>query len=328
MQQAYEGKVMEGHNQQLTQELELLRREVTELKTEKAAFETQRKLLENLVAMARSVEKEEVLKHTLQDTLDVSCKLTNAETGSLFLLDSNGVVIESILTQVEAAQEVRTRLIGSVLDKGLAGWVLRHRQLGLITDTEIDDRWLTLPNQPYVVRSALTVPILWGEKLLGILTLLHSQPRHFSNQAAQQMQMTADHIALVLENARLYGKLEESYWSLDKAKQKIEAYSKALDNEMEKGRQIQMNFLPNQIPQLPNWEIAACFYPARQVSGDFYDAFLLPGDYMGLVIADVCDKGVGAALFMALFRSLIRVFSGQTRLGGLSIVANEGGFAV
>lgn len=317
---------MEGHNQQLTQELELLRREVTELKTEKAAFETQRKLLENLVAMARSVEKEEVLKHTLQDTLDVSCKLTNAETGSLFLLDSNAVVIESILTQVEAAQEERTRLIGHVLDKGLAGWVLRHRQLGLITDTEIDERWVTLPNQPYVVRSALTVPILWGEKLLGILTLLHSQPEHFSNQAAQQMQMTADHIALVLENARLYGKLEESYWSLDKAKQKIEAYSKALDNEMEKGRQIQMNFLPNQIPQLPNWEIAACFYPARQVSGDFYDAFLLPGDYMGLVIADVCDKGVGAALFMALFRSLIRVFSGQTRLGGLSIVANEGGF--
>lgn len=316
MQQAEEEKGMGEHNQQLTEELELLRREVAELKSEKAAFETQRKLLENLVAMARSVEEEKVLKCTLQDTLDVSRKLTNAEKGSLFLLDSNGVVIESILTQVEAAEEVRARLIGSVLDKGLAGWVLRHRQLGLITDTEIDERWITLPNQPYVARSALTVPILWGEQLLGILTLLHSQPGHFSDQAAKQMQATADQIALVLENARLYGKLEESYW-------KIEAYSKALDNELEKGREIQMNFLPNEIPQLPNWDIAACFHPARQVSGDFYDAFLLPGDYVGLVIADVCDKGVGAALFMALFRSLIRVFSGQTSLDGLTIVAND-----
>jgi sigma-B regulation protein RsbU (phosphoserine phosphatase) len=326
MQQTYEGKGMEDRNQQLTEELKLLRREVAELKTEKAAFDTQRKLLENLVAMASSVEEEEVLKVILQDTLDVSTKLIDAEKGSLFLLNSNGIVVESILTQIEAAQEVRTRLIGSVLDKGLAGWVLRHRQVGLITDTEIDDRWLTLPNQPYVVRSALAVPIRWGEELLGILTLLHSQPGHFNDQDANQMQVTADQMALVLENARLYGKLEESYWSLDKAKQKIEAYSKALDNELEKGRQIQKNFLPNEIPHLPNWEIAAGFYPARQVAGDFYDTFLLPGDYVGLVIADVCDKGVGAALFMALFRSLIRVFSGQTSLGGLSIVANEDEF--
>lgn len=323
VQQVYEGKAMGEYNQQLTKELELLRREVTELKNEKAAFETQRKLHENLLAMARSVEEEEVLKVTLQDTLDVSSKLTNAEKGSLFLLDSNGVVIESILTQVEAAAEMRTRLIGSVLDKGLAGWVQRHCKLGLVTDTETDNRWLTLPDQPYVVRSALTVPILWGDKLLGILTLLHSQPGHFSEQAANQMQATADQIALVLENAQLYAKLEESFWSLDRAKQKSEAYLKALDSELEKGREIQLNFLPAKILQLPNWEITACFYPARQVSGDFYDAFLLPGDYVGLVIADVCDKGVGAALFMALFRSLIRVFSGHTSLGGLSIIANN-----
>jgi sigma-B regulation protein RsbU (phosphoserine phosphatase) len=56
------------------------------------------------------------------------------------------------------------------------------------------------------------------------------------------------------------------------------------------------------------------FFPARRVSGDFYDAFMLPGGYMGFVIGDVCDKGVGSALFMALFRSLIRIFSGQTHL--------------
>lgn len=310
---------MEKHNE----ELELLRREVAALKTEKAAFEAQKELLEKLVSMARSAVEEEVLKATLLETLDVSSKLTGAEKGSLFLLDSNGVVIESILTQRDTAQETRNRLIGNVLDKGLAGWVSRHRQVGLIRDTETDDRWLMLPNQPYTVRSALAVPILRGGELLGILTLLHSECDRFSTDIAYLMQITADHIALVLENARLYDKLDESYRSLDKAKQAIEAYSKALDYELEKGRQIQRDFLPNELPKLPGWEIAACFYPARQVAGDFYDAFLLPGNRVGLVIADVCDKGVGAALFMALFRSLIRVFSGQTRLGGLSIIGND-----
>ncbi len=86
---------------------------------------------------------------------------------------------------------------------------------------------------------------------------------------------------------------------------------KMIEFELEKGRQIQKEFLPSQIPQIPDWDIATCFYPARQVSGDFYDVFMLPGGCMGLVIADVCDKGVGSALYMALFRSLIRVFSEQ-----------------
>ena len=86
---------------------------------------------------------------------------------------------------------------------------------------------------------------------------------------------------------------------------------KKIEFELEKGREIQREFLPSQIPNLPNWEIATCFYPAGQVSGDFYDVFMLPDGNVGLVIAHVCDKGVGSALYMALFRSLIRVFAEQ-----------------
>jgi serine phosphatase RsbU (regulator of sigma subunit) len=86
---------------------------------------------------------------------------------------------------------------------------------------------------------------------------------------------------------------------------------KKIEFELEKGREIQREFLPSHIPDLPNWEIATCFYPAGQVSGDFYDVFMLPDGNVGLVIADVCDKGVGSALYMALFRSLIRVFAEQ-----------------
>ena len=98
----------------------------------------------------------------------------------------------------------------------------------------------------------------------------------------------------------------------------VEAYSRVLDQELENGRAIQANFFPKNLPQLPGLEMAAYFKPARQVAGDFYDAFWLPGQQLGLVVADVCDKGVGAALFMALFRSLIRIFSGQTTLDDLN----------
>jgi serine phosphatase RsbU (regulator of sigma subunit) len=84
-----------------------------------------------------------------------------------------------------------------------------------------------------------------------------------------------------------------------------------LETDLEKGQKLQRDFLPDPLLELPNWEIAATFEPAKKVAGDFYDTFVLPGDLVGLVIADVCDKGVGAAMFMGLFRRFIRVFSGQ-----------------
>ena len=300
------------------EELTQLQIELARLKSEKAAFQVQSKLLENFVSLARSTGKEEKLNSILQQTLEVFVGLTGAEKGSLFLLNRNGVVIESILTRADATPEQRSQLIGRVLDKGLAGWVREHRRIGLIEDTRADDRWLDLPDQPYSVRSALAVPILRDEKLLGLLTLLHARIGHFNRETAEIMEMTAGQIAIALENVHLYAKLEKSYHSLERAKEKIENYSNALNAELEKGKKIQRDFLPNQIPRVAGWEIDSCFRPARQVSGDFYDAFLLPGNHIALVIADVCDKGVGSALYMALFRSLLRVFSGQIRLGGWS----------
>ncbi|KST65743.1 GAF domain-containing SpoIIE family protein phosphatase [Mastigocoleus testarum] len=284
--------------------LELLRQEIAELKNEAAAFKAQSKLLANLVSIAGSSTEGEVLKTALQSTLDLATEQTASEKGSLFLLSPAGKVTDAILSRTEVTPEKRKNLIGNVLDKGLAGWVIRNRQVGLIIDTENDERWLTLPNQPYIVRSALSVPILSGGELLGIINLLHSEPKHFTEETAHLMQLTANQMALVLENARLYSKLDQ--------------YSKALDAELEKGRQIQIDFLPYELVQKPNLEVAACFHPARQVAGDFYDTFEINSNHLGLVIADVCDKGVGAALFMALKRSLIRIFSSQNQLQEIS----------
>jgi sigma-B regulation protein RsbU (phosphoserine phosphatase) len=304
---------------QVLKDSEELKQEISRLRSEKAALQVQSRLLDNFVNFARSSVKERVLTRLLQKTLEISAELTAADKGSLFLLDADGAVTDGILTRVDPTPEQRSRIIGQVFDKGLAGWVRQNHKMGLIIDTRNDDRWVNLPNQPYTVGSALAVPILKGEELLGIITLLHEQPEHFDQDAADLMQITAAQIGNALENARLYSKLDESYRSLEKAKMKIEAYSKALDTEMEKGKKIQRDFLPRQIPRIAGWEIAVYFHPARQVSGDFYDAFILPENLLGLVIADVCDKGVGSALFMALFRSLIRVFSGKISLQGLSV---------
>lgn len=86
-------------------------------------------------------------------------------------------------------------------------------------------------------------------------------------------------------------------------------YLKGLERELDIAREIQLGFLPSKLPKVDGWEIAAYLKAAREVAGDFYDAFLLPDGNLVCVIGDVCGKGVGAALFMTLFRSLIRATS-------------------
>ena len=86
-------------------------------------------------------------------------------------------------------------------------------------------------------------------------------------------------------------------------------HARSLERELEIGREIQTGFLPDVLPTPAGYEIAAHFRPARQVAGDFYDGFSLPDGRVALVLADVCGKGVGAALFMALFRTLLRALA-------------------
>ena len=279
-----------------------------------AAFQAQSVLFEKFISMARSPDEPEVIKAMLRETIEISIELTEAELGSLILLDSDGLVTDSILSRGEISPELGSMLVKSVLKEGLAGWVMHHRRIGLVNDTEKDDRWLILPDQPYSARSALALPIISDDMLLGVLTLMHSMPDHFTKKIVALIQIMTNQVALVLENVYFFNNLNDSLQSLGQANKKIEAYSQALDRELEKCRQIQIDFLPKQLPQIPDWHIEEFFFPASRVSGDFYDAFMLPGAYTGLVIGDVCDKGVGSALFMALFRSLLRIFAGQAQL--------------
>jgi sigma-B regulation protein RsbU (phosphoserine phosphatase) len=149
--------------------------------------------------------------------------------------------------------------------------------------------------------SCLTVP-LHNSNVIGVLQLRNAMDpetgRVIPFGAYQQLvaESLASQAAVAVHNRRL----RQRETSLLRYKR-----------ELEIGRNIQANFFPAALPQPPGWEISARFHAAREVAGDFYDAFTLPHGKIGLVIADVCDKGVVAALFMALLRSLLRAIIQQ-----------------
>ncbi len=149
-----------------------------------------------------------------------------------------------------------------------------------------------------VPKSALSVPLKLRGETQGVISLQNVEREDaFSESDRRLLETLANSMSVALENARL--------WEQEKL------YRKALERELEIGREIQSGSLPEELPAVAGWEIAASLLPAREVAGDFYDAFKLPDGTLALVIADVCDKGVGAALFMTLFRSLIRITAGQ-----------------
>jgi sigma-B regulation protein RsbU (phosphoserine phosphatase) len=100
--------------------------------------------------------------------------------------------------------------------------------------------------------------------------------------------------------------------------------AESLTREMEVARNIQRDFLPESLPLAMGVQLEAALQPARQVSGDFYDAFVLaPSGTIVMVVGDVCDKGVGAALFMALFRSLIRASADPVGGGAIQMIGGR-----
>lgn len=155
----------------------------------------------------------------------------------------------------------------------------------------------------YRSQSCLTVPLKnQMNGVIGVLQLLNAKNEEtheivpFDVYHQLVVESLASQAAVVLHNQIL----RERHEALREFEQQLEI-----------GRQIQQNFFPEELPQPDGWELVARFHPAREVAGDFYDAFYTPQGKIGLIIADVCDKGLAAALFMSLVRSLLRAFSQQ-----------------
>ncbi len=178
--------------------------DITERRRAESDLTAQKRLFESLVAMARATAKRTSLEETLQSAVNMAATLTEAELGSMFLLDVNGVVTHAVLARGKVLPTQRQDIVGSVMKEGLVGWVVRHRQPALIHDTARDDRWVDLPDPPYTVRSALAIPIVAGSAVLGVLTLQHSQPNHFNTEHAILIHSSADQIVLAIRNAQMY----------------------------------------------------------------------------------------------------------------------------
>lgn len=186
----------------LTADVTALRDKVTQLQQDNAAYKKQLQWIQDRVALSRTSTGKMQLKATLKQTLDIARDIAGASSGSIFLLNDAQVVTECILTRSGTTERERQSLVGQVLEKGLASWVVEHRKAETIADTRLDSRWVNLPDQPYQVRSAMCAPMVSGNRILGIMTLTHPEPKHFQPPMPDLIGAMADQMALVLENTK------------------------------------------------------------------------------------------------------------------------------
>jgi serine phosphatase RsbU (regulator of sigma subunit)/anti-sigma regulatory factor (Ser/Thr protein kinase) len=142
----------------------------------------------------------------------------------------------------------------------------------------------------------LAVPLVSQGELIGVLNL---GPRRSEQDYSSDDRKLLDNLAAQAAPALRVGQLVREQEAEAATRQRFE-------QELEVARLIQQNFLPKELPDLPGWQIAAYYRPAREVGGDFYDVIPLPDGRVAFVVGDVTDKGVPAALVMSATRSVLR----------------------
>ncbi|MBE0696216.1 MAG: SpoIIE family protein phosphatase, partial [Anaerolineaceae bacterium] len=152
--------------------------------------------------------------------------------------------------------------------------------------------------------NGLRVPLIAQEQLVGVMIVQCTHKYIFSPGEAALLQTFANQAALAIQRAGLVDDLRAKITQLEAAQAGL-VKKERMERELELARQVQQSMLPHNFPAIPGFTIAAKNEPARQVGGDFYDLFILDENHFGVVIADVADKGMPAALYMALARSLL-----------------------
>ncbi len=178
------------------------------------------------------------------------------------------------------------------LGQGITGWVAANGEPLLANDISQEPRYLPDPeHQLQATRSELAVPLKIEERVLGVLDVQSNRVGAFDKDDLFVLKTLADQIAIAIQEARLY---QEAL-----ARQRLE-------QELVLAAQIQASLLPENVPVIPGYEVAAFWRPALEMAGDFYDFVTLTEGRWGFVIADVSDKGIPAAMFMAATRSMVR----------------------
>ncbi|MBI4926347.1 MAG: SpoIIE family protein phosphatase [Anaerolineae bacterium] len=179
----------------------------------------------------------------------------------------------------------------------------------------------SLPNdaQPKI-RAGYLVPLSADGRLVGRMVLQTTNKNGFSPGELTMLKALANQAALAIQRAGLIDQLREKINQLEAAQAEL-VMKERMERELELARQVQQSVLPRQFPRIAGVEIAVRSLPARQVGGDFYDVILLDEHRFGVVIADVSDKGMPAALYMALARSLF-LAEGHREPSPAAVVAN------
>jgi serine phosphatase RsbU (regulator of sigma subunit) len=142
------------------------------------------------------------------------------------------------------------------------------------------------------------------ERQIGLLLVHSTRKSTFAPGEVALLQTFANQAAMALQRAGLVQQLQSKITQLEAAQAEL-AHKERLEREFELARQVQQSMLPVTFPQVPGYRFISRNQPARQVGGDFYDVIALDAEHVGIVVADVSDKGMPAALYMALTRSLL-----------------------
>jgi sigma-B regulation protein RsbU (phosphoserine phosphatase) len=230
------------------------------------------------------------LDEVLNRVMDEVIVATRAERGFLMLHDDQGELAFRAARGMDqhTIQDPMFQISLSVV-QGVA----RQGQPVLTGDAQVDPRFSMRQSVKLLgLRSILCVPLRIKERILGTIYVDNRiQAGIFSQDDLDLLSAIASSAAVAIENARLY---------------QVAVEKGRLERELQMALQVQLSLLPAEVPEVAGWEFAARWLPARQVAGDYYD--FIPGQngQLGMVVADVSDKGMPAALFMALSRSIVR----------------------
>ncbi len=226
---------------------------------------------------------DELLKHIGE----LLSRLIDYQMFSILLLDASG---ETLQHRFSIRFKENIQLKHDIpLGMGIVGYAARHRQAVLVPDVKKDPRYI--PTNPET-RSELAVPLIYKEKVIGVMDLEHTRKGFFTDDHRRTVGTLAAQVAIALENARLY--------------EEIERQEKRLERDLAMARELQFRLLPQSRPKLANLEIAAKFSPARAIGGDLYDFVNYSQSRTAIVVGDVSGKGAPAAIFAALVSGILR----------------------
>ncbi len=175
------------------------------------------------------------------------------------------------------------------LGKGLVGYGAQHKEPVLVPDVSKDARYISVNPE---TRSELAVPLVYKDKVIGVLDLEHTRRGFFTEDHKRTVTTLAAQVAIAIENARLY--------------EEIARQEKRLERDLALARELQFRLLPQAQPKVKNLELAAKFVPARAIGGDLYDFVSYSLSRLALVIGDVSGKGAPAAIYAALVSGILR----------------------